>query len=107
MDIQQARAEANIGIKRAAYRAGPQFVRTAAAFIGLYAMKHREFGGEDVVDAYKEAGFDNPPDDRAWGAAFRLAAKEGAIRRDPVRCVVRRKGHCSPGPLWISLTYRG
>ena len=103
--LQQARAAANDGIARAANHAGSQFIRTATAFIRLYAMKHKEFGGEVVVDAWNEAGFVRPSSDKAWGMAFRLAQKEGAIRRDPTRCVIRKKGHCSPGPLWVSLVY--
>jgi len=103
--LQQARTAANEGIALAANNAGSQFIRTATAFIRLYAMKHKEFGGEEVVDSWNEAGFIRPPSDKAWGMAFRMARKEGAIRRDPIRCVTRKKGHCSPGPLWVSCVY--
>lgn len=108
--LESARTARDAGIEQAVSHADRKVAKwsdTAFAFLELYAMQHAEFSGEDVSDAYEMAGYVSPPDFRAWGGVMKRGATHGVIERHPSKFAIRRKGHCSPGPWWVSKTFKG
>mgnify|MGYP007100114622 CR=1 FL=1 len=109
MNTQQAYQAGEVGMQRAADkadRAHPDWTKLARAYLYLHAKKHAEFSGEDAVDAFLEAGYVPPPDQRAFGAMFKKLSREGVISRHPDnKCAPRRKGHGTMTPIWVSNVY--
>lgn len=73
-------------------------------FLCDYAKGHQSFISEDVSDASKEAGFPQPPTDRAWGSVYRRAIKNDVIIH--VGSGRSRRRHASICPRWGSLICR-
>lgn len=95
MTLDFAREQGRRGALRAQVRAEhdrPSFTADAAAFMWA-TLAAGPTSGEDLTDAAKAAGF-RPPDDRAFGAVFRMLVASGA--RVTGLCA-RRKGHGSAG----------
>lgn len=115
MTIEDAMRARDAGIAAAqasTERMDPGWKDVALAFIAKYAMAKRpreQFTTEDVVDAYKAGDLMPPPKgDKAWGGVIQTAQRKGFIAkvRDEdgnVKTLPRRKGHCSPGPVFVSL----
>lgn len=96
MTLDWARQQGDAGILRAQVRAenaAPDFTRRACAYALTLIATRGPMSGEDIVDACRAAGY-CPPDDRAFGAVFKLALREGAR---VVGLAPRRKGHGSSG----------
>ena len=96
MTLDWARQQGDAGILRAQVRAenaAPDFTRRACAYALTLIATRGPMSGEDIVDACRAAGY-CPPDDRAFGAVFKLALREGAR---VVGLASRRKGHGSSG----------
>ena len=72
----------------------------AYEFLLTYASKHPLFISEDVSDASKEAGFPQPPTDRAWGSVYLRAQRARVIAKAGIGRSRRR--HASICPLWQS-----
>jgi hypothetical protein len=72
----------------------------AYAFLLRFVMFHAyPFISEDVSDSSKEdPTFPQPPTDRAWGAIYRRAVKNGLIHQ--VGAGRSRRRHASICPLW-------
>lgn len=93
----------NAGIQIAADNADAHHIGwtdRAFQFLYDYAKTHQSFISEDVSDASKEAGFPQPPTDRAWGAVYRRAIKESVIIQ--VGSGRSRRRHASICPRWGS-----
>lgn len=73
----------------------------AFEFLRNFAKTHDTFISEDVSDASKEAGFPQPPTDRAWGSVYKRAQKESIILQ--VGAGRSRRRHASICPRWGSL----
>jgi hypothetical protein len=58
------------------------------------------FMAEDVRAYAEEQGFTKPPDDRAWGAVFVRARKQGVIARVGLALTQRRCSHKRPQTAW-------
>lgn len=96
MTLDWARQQGDAGILRAQVRAenaAPDFTRRACAYALALIATRGPMSGEAIVDACRAAGF-TPPDDRAFGAVFKRALREGAT---VVGYAPRRKGHGSAG----------
>lgn len=80
------------------------FEQDAYGFLISYAKKMRgqSFCAEDVTLAALDAGIAPVSDLRRWGAIFKLAAKDGFIRRSEV--LFRRSlGNSSLAPGWTGV----
>lgn len=104
IDFDVARAARDAGMAQSlahAERVNDGWGDIALAWLTNYARVHREFAGYQFIAFLRDAGRTMPPDDRAFGAVFKRAAKAGVIER----CgYVQHPGrHCSPSPLWRSL----
>jgi hypothetical protein len=100
LDFSAARRERDAGMTRAADHAEREhegWQALAYAHIVTYARTHAQFVSEECTSA---ATIPAPPDTRAWGHPFRMAAKDGVIVRDGYGISARR--HLSPTPLWRS-----
>lgn len=96
MTLDWARQQGDAGILRAQVRAenaAPDFTRRACAYALALIATRGPMSGEAIVDACRAAGF-TPPDDRAFGAVFKRALREGAT---VIGQCARRKGHGSAG----------
>lgn len=91
--IQQAVDHAN--------RVEPKWSEMAYSYLKIYILipHHTEFMAEDVRK-YGKHYIPEPPSNRAWGAIFVRAAKEGLIRRKGFRNVKNAKAHCTPATVW-------
>lgn len=67
----------------------------AYAHLLEYAHSHAQFISHDVTD-----GCPSPTTQKAWGAIFTKAVREGVIEKIGYGISDRR--HCSPTPLWQS-----
>ena len=104
-ESQRAAAE---GMRQAADHANKErHGWTADAYIFLLAFAERNtlFISEDVSSASKALGFPQPPTDRAWGAVYRKAIRDGVITQEGTGRSSRR--HASICPRWRSQIYRG
>lgn len=105
MDLfQHAELERDRGMVRAALHAAETHERwndRAYAFLVEYARQHPNFISEDVSDASKEAGFPQPPTDRAWGSVYIKAIKNDVIIQ--VGAGRSRRRNASICPRWGSL----
>lgn len=106
MDMTQARAGAETGMKRAAEHANScvsGWTDDAYAYLTGWARGMRggsgrnAFMAEDVRASAERFGF-SPPDNRAWGPVFRRAVSAGLIRK--AGYAPSKTGHCRPMPLW-------
>ena len=77
-----------------AENADPGFTHRAGEFISSYLRQHGPLPGELLTDVAKASGI-RPPDDRAFGAVFKMLANRGAIRQ--AGWCERRKGHGTGG----------
>ena len=103
-----AEAQRDIGMLRAARHAEAVhegWNDRAYAFLIEFARQNQNFISEDVSDASKQAGFPQPPTDRAWGSVYRKAVKNDIIIH--VGTGRSRRRHASICPRWGSLVYRG
>lgn len=95
IDLPPARAA---GARRALEHAGNDWKNDAYTFLLVFAKARRPgelFTGEDVSDAHIAAGHPQPPDLRAWGPLYQVAARRGFIRRvDNNGCSRRRASPC-------------
>lgn len=103
-DWDAARAARNAGMAQAAHHAEdlqPKWGELAYEFLCEFAKRNRSFISEDVSGASKRVpSFPQPPTDRAWGAVYRRAAKDGLIVLDGLGRSRRR--HASVCPRWRS-----
>lgn len=105
--FQYAEAQRDIGMLRAARHAEnvhPHWNDQAYDFLVAFAKRSKEFISEDVSGASKEAGFPQPPTDRAWGSIYRKAVRNDVIIQ--VGSGRSRRRHASICPKWGSLIYR-
>lgn len=103
-DLFQAFADADSGMRQAivhANQASTHWGDVAYDYLVSFARRTALFISEDVSDASKESGIPQPPTDRAWGAVYRRAIKDGVIIQDGTGRSRRR--HASICPQWKSL----
>lgn len=71
---------ADQGIAQAAQNAGYDWCNQALQFLIAYAKRHREFAAFMVVAAaHADSDFIPAHSDKAWGAVFREAMRQGII----------------------------
>lgn len=102
-DNAMARAAADSGMRRALEHAEQTVEKwgdLAYLFLEQYARRHGTFISEDVSDASKVWGMEQPPTDRAWGQVYKRAIKAGVIVMDGTGRSRRR--HHSLCPRWRS-----
>jgi len=81
-----------------AENASPGFTLAAADYILCYLRDCGPTPGELLTDLCKARGM-RPPDDRAFGAVYRLLVRRGEIRQ--AGWCERTKGHgCGGGRVW-------
>lgn len=100
--IHEARSKRDDGMGRSSARAGSTWVTAALATIQR-AIHERlldePFLGEEFrLIAYDRYHLPRPPDERAWGAVFNVAARRGLIERRGYRQAI--SSNLSPKPLW-------
>lgn len=103
IDFEAPRAQREIGMACAmehAERVSPGWKDLAYQFLLDFARNHPSFISEDVSDASKAAGMEQPPTDRAWGSLYVKAAKSGVIVQSGTGRSRRR--HNSLCPRWQS-----
>jgi hypothetical protein len=106
-DAATARAERDAGIANAAAGAehdAPGWGDLALEWIRSYALTHASFISEECTAASVEWGLVQPANPKSWGLPFRMAARDGIIKRDGFGVSNRR--HCSPTPLWRSQLFK-
>ena len=59
----------------------PGWHAAAAAFLRSFVKTRAQFVANDVCEASRQAGIQQPHDDRAWGSIFRAAEREGLIAK--------------------------
>ena len=106
-EVSAARLGRDIGMQRAedhANRVSDGWSDRAYEFFVDYAVSHKgnSFMGEDVRAAASGAGFECPPDDRAWGPVVRRAVKEGIIKRIGYGPKRGPSSHCAPQSIWVA-----
>lgn len=98
----EAQKRADVGMTRAvehADRVEPAWSERALAALQRYcAANPAEFTAEVARVAMHADGLSHPPDGRAWGAVFKVAARRGWIEQ--VGYAPRRSGNMTPAPLW-------
>lgn len=109
LDFESARAQRDAGMQCALDHAADlcfDWPERAYAFLLDFAKYNATFQSEDVSDASKQVrGFVQPPTDRAWGAIYTKAVRNGVIEHHGVARSRRR--HASICILWRSLVFRG
>lgn len=80
--------------------------REAEGYLRSFAKAHSEpFLAEEIPPWAYERRCPMPPDDRAWGAIVKAAAKDGIIEQTGLAAKNKLSGHSSTWrPLWRSLT---
>jgi hypothetical protein len=76
----------------------------AYMYLLIHCQRHATFISEDVSDASREYGLVQPPTDRAWGAVYIRAQRNGLIRM--IGAGKSRRRHASICPLWASTIYK-
>ncbi len=107
-DLLTAKVERDIGMQQAAdnaERSSAGWNDVAFSFLVKFAENNAQFISEDVSDATKGTDFPQPPTDRAWGHAYKRAAKQKIIKQ--VGIGRSRRRHASICPLWGSLIFKG
>ena len=108
-DFSAARAERDMGMRRAAGHAVDQCIDwpdRAYSFLLAFAARHETFQSEDVSDASKrDSNFPQPPTDRAWGSLYVKAQNAGVI--EPCGMARSRRRHASVCILWRSTIFSG
>jgi hypothetical protein len=97
LSLQMARERGQTGARRASERADRHvdgWTERAARYLGTYASLGDPFLIEQATAKYPHT----PPDGRAWGAATRMAARRGWIRRVGYAPAASSNG--SPKCLW-------
>lgn len=106
LDHAMARAAADDGMRRALEHAECTIKKwgdLAYLFLEQFYRRNLSFISEDVSDASKRWGLEQPPTDRAWGMVYRRAQKAGVIEMDGTGRSRRR--HASVCPKWRSKIY--
>lgn len=103
MTLALARAAGEAGMQAAvdhAERVDPGWSDLAYAYLVKFAInapRGERFTAEAITDAYAaDAGFVQPPDQRAWGGVFLRAMNKGVLSIADFNGV-RRKGHGTKG----------
>ena len=102
--LNEARAQGEDGARRALSHAEadvPTWGWLARLFLEQYARSHKRFTSFDLRAAAREWGLVMPPTDKAFGAVFKRAAKEGVIRG--IGYAPHPERHASPTVLWESM----
>lgn len=102
----EADEEREEGMQRALDRANRKVANwsdLAYQFLERYARQHGTFISEDVSEASKQWGMEQPPTDRAWGGVYRRAQKGGVITPDGTGRSKRR--HNTICLRWRSLIF--
>lgn len=101
-DISAARGQA--GAKAAALHAekvSPEWTERARDYFLLYGRMHRDgFMTEDVREWAKRFGFEDPPDNRAWGYIAKALNREGQIQACGYAKQRSTTCHGSPKTVW-------
>jgi len=104
LDIKQARAERDNGIKRAADhadRVSDGWSDRAYQFLLKFLGNHNgPFMAEEVRSAAALMDFELPPSARAWGSVVLKAAKAGIIERIGIQKVKNKNAHCANATVW-------
>lgn len=103
--MNEAEQAASAGMGQAidhADRVSPGWSDLAYDYLIVYCLTHSEFKSEDVSGSTKgDPFFPQPPTDRAWGAIYRRALKDGVIAHNgTARSELRHNTIC---PYWRSL----
>ena len=104
IDLYAARIARDAGMSAAlshADRVTDGWAEIAAAALLVFARTHARFTAYDFRQAYHAAGKPAPPTDKAFGAVFQRAARDGVIER--VGYQPHPERHASPTPVWQSL----
>lgn len=105
-DMGHARSARDAGMQQALDHAEAvvyEWGDLAFAFLENFIRGRMYFISEDVSDAFKAAGHEQPPTDRAWGSIYIRARKAGWIVQDG--CGRSRRRHASICPRWKSLLF--
>lgn len=104
LNILDAIAEKEAGIQQAVDHANavtPQWSDKAYDFLVRYVSSATSsFMCEDVRHKAEQAGFPEPPHNRAWGAVLIRAAKTGLIRNIGAAPTKNVKAHRAFASLW-------
>lgn len=107
LDINQARANRDAGIKKAVNHANkirPGWGEDAYKFLKKFLAGHNgPFMAEDVRSYAALLDFELPPNDRSWGAIIVRAKKEGLIEQRGTRKVKNKKANCANAAVWIQI----
>lgn len=79
----------------------PAWSDQAYAWIEKYSAEHSTFISEECTAAAIASGLPTPTDRRAWGHPFRMASKDGVIKR--IGFGISNIRHQSPTPRWQSM----
>lgn len=104
--LRRARVERDGGMQQALEHAEeqtPKWGDVAYHFLENFCRNNRTFISEDVSNASRTWGMEQPPTDRAWGAVYLRAAKAGIIVQDGTGRSARR--HASICPKWRSMIF--
>lgn len=101
LTLEDAIAAGERGMHQAEDAAGYGWTDEALTFLTRYAQSAGTFTAEEVVDTARICGL-IPPDQRAWGGVFQMAARRGVIRRTN-ETYQRRKGHGSVSLKWSAV----
>ncbi len=98
--IDKAFRRGAVGAARAAGKAGDDWKESALLAVIDFAEAHPgEFCTAEIIRGYAETrGLDEPPDRRAWGHVFIVAARQGLIVKAGYAPTVSSNG--SPKVLW-------
>jgi hypothetical protein len=107
--FEHAIAAAQDGIQRAVAHAEADhhgWTERALDFLREYARKNERFPGFFVTAASeKDRAFPQPKNEKAWGAIYRRAAREGVII-DSGKTMKHPKRGC-PATIWRSRIFKG
>jgi hypothetical protein len=108
--FEHAIAAAQDGIQRAVAHAEADhhgWTERALDFLREYARKNERFPGFFVTAASeKDRAFPQPKNEKAWGAIYRRAAREGVII-DSGKTMKHPKRHGCPATIWRSRIFKG
>ena len=104
-----AKAARDRGINKAlnsVERACADWPEVAYHFLVSFAQHNEFFTGEQVSFASRfKRSFPQPRDERAWGAIYQRAQRDGLIVKSGT--APRHRGHLAIGNVWRSLVYAG
>lgn len=107
--LQAAREARDCGINQSlnsAERACADWSEVAYHFLTGFAKYNEFFTGEQVAMASRnKKNFPQPRDERAWGAIYQRAQRDGLIVKSGT--APRHRGHLAIGNVWRSLVFVG